>query len=109
MIIEIKDLKKLLNYNYVEDRINNLLELHYVLCSIIKEKLGLKVSNNSSDNFIRNLKIEKRPYLNPITNTLSTVLLMRKYFQHSGLKYIYEFNLSMSSIILIDSIYSFSS
>ena len=79
MIIEIKDLKKLLNYNYVEDRINNLLELHYVLCSIIKEKLGLKVSNNSSDNFIRNLRLEKRPYLNPITNTLSTVLGLTFY------------------------------
>ena len=61
-MINVEDLDRILGYKYVESGPNNLLELHYVLCSVIKEKLGLKVSSNSSDNFIRNLRLEERPF-----------------------------------------------
>lgn len=67
-MINVEDLDKILGFNYVESGINNLLELHYVLCSVIKEKLGLKVSSNSSDNFIRNLRLEERPFPELKTN-----------------------------------------
>lgn len=62
MVINVEDLDKILGFKYVESGPNNLLELHYVLCSVIKEKLGLKVSSNSSNNFIRNLRLEERPF-----------------------------------------------
>lgn len=62
MVINVEDLDKILDFKYVESGPNNLLELHYVLCSVIKEKLGLKVSSNSSNNFIRNLRLEERPF-----------------------------------------------
>lgn len=70
MVINVEDLDKILGFKYVESGPNNLLELHYVLCSVIKEKLGLKVSSNSSNNFIRNLRLEERPFseLNRKTN-----------------------------------------
>lgn len=78
-MINVEDLDRILGYKYVKSGLNNLLELHYVLCSVIKEKLGLKVSSNSSDNFIRNLRLEERPFLNPTTNTLNTVLGLTFY------------------------------
>lgn len=61
-MINVEDLDRILGFKYVESKPNNLLELHYVLCSVIKEKLGLKVSSNSSNNFIRNLRLEERPF-----------------------------------------------
>ena len=61
-MINVEDLDKILGYKYVKGGPNNLLKLHYVLCSVIKEKLDLKVSSNSSDNFIRNLRLEERPF-----------------------------------------------
>ena len=78
-MINVEDLDRILGYKYVKSGLNNLLELHYVLCSVIKEKLGLKVSSNSSDNFIRNLRLEERPFLNSTTNTLNTVLGLTFY------------------------------
>lgn len=61
-MINVEDLDRILGYRYVKSGPNNLLELHYVLCSVIKEKLGLKVSSNNGDNFIRNLRLEERPF-----------------------------------------------